>query len=123
MSRRPVCRFIAVGVVAVSAFSHFGGIAHAQGKPAKVTLSCTNGVVDATATVQLLSTTSGPAASDPLTVDCKTGTVMLKGSSSRVDYASYSISQLDPAAGSCSAAAAIRPLTIDCGTGVRLTMT
>lgn len=79
----------------------FGGTAYAKGKPVTVTLSCTNAVGSATATVQLQRTIFGPAASNPLTLDCGTASVSglstnsqtLKATSLPSGYVSYNVSR------------------------------
>ena len=105
-------RLATAALVAVSAFSMLGGTAYAKGKPVTVTLSCTNAVGSASATVQLQSTIFGPAASNPLTLDCGTASVSglptntqtLKATSLPAGYVNYSISESSPAAGGCAGA-------------------
>jgi hypothetical protein len=122
-------RVTAVAVLAVSAFSLSSGTAEAKGKPVRVTLTCTNAVGSASATVQLLASIVGVVASGPLTVDCgadsvsglSSQTLTLKASSLPAGAASYSITQSAPAAGGC-AGRSIRPFITTCNTGITLTV-
>lgn len=113
----------------VAGIAATNGIAEAKGKPVTITLTCTNAVGNASATVQLQSSIFGGAASNTLTLDCGTDSVSglstntrtLKATSLPAGFVSYSISQSIPASGGCIGMS-IRPLTTPCNTGITLTV-
>lgn len=116
--------------IGASCIATTGTIAEAKGKPVTITLSCTNAVGIASATVQLQSSIFGPAASNALTLDCgtdslsglATNTKTLKATSLPNGFVSYSITESSPIAGGCFGNS-IRPVNdAACISGITLTI-
>ena len=127
--KRVIAAGAAAAAIGAACVATTGSIAEAKGKPVTVTLSCTNAVGSASATVQLKSSIFGGTASNVLTLDCgslsvsglATNTQTLKATSMPAGFVSYSISQSVPAAGGC-AGSSIRPLVTSCNVGITLTV-
>lgn len=105
------------------------GIAEAKGKPVTITLSCTNAVGSASATVQLQNSIFGGPASGTVTLDRGTDRVSglsintrtLKAASLPAGFVSYSICQSVSTSGGC-VGTSTRPLTTPCNVGITLTV-
>jgi len=99
-------RALLVALIGVVSVPILAGSAAAKGKPSVVTLTCPSGV-DASATVTLAESLTGPAASDATPISCTSGQtaeVRIKATSQPAPAFLYSITVTSPPTGGCTSA-------------------